>query len=141
EPRGRQDRCVAGARDLEKDLVLPFELDLLVVEATGQEHGPIDAQQVSLGELGSAAALGFRLGSHAEKILVSGITATGTGTNRVAAPTPHCRERSTTHITKPGFRAPVRPFPAWARPVCRSRLALPMRNVVSTRTDKSPMSL
>src|SRR2546425_8327294 len=34
----------------EEDLVLSLELDLLVVEAPGQEHQPIDVEQVGLGQ-------------------------------------------------------------------------------------------
>jgi hypothetical protein len=49
---------VAGAGDLKEDLVLPLELDLLVVDPAGQQHDPVNVEQVGLFELrgGSGAA-------------------------------------------------------------------------------------
>ena len=46
--RGDGDRFVAGAGDLEEDLVLALELDLLVVEPARQEHQAIELEQVGL---------------------------------------------------------------------------------------------
>ncbi len=62
-PRGHQHRLVPGAGDLEEDLVLPLELDFLVVEPPRQGHQAIDAQEVSLGEL-SGANLVLGAGGH-----------------------------------------------------------------------------
>jgi len=45
QPRGDQDGLVPRAADLEEDLVLPLELDLLVVHPPGQVHRPVDGQQ------------------------------------------------------------------------------------------------
>jgi hypothetical protein len=58
---------MAGARNLEKDLVLSFELDLLVVNAAGQENQPVHIEQVGLGELGGSFGCGARPSCHAEK--------------------------------------------------------------------------
>jgi hypothetical protein len=43
--RGHQDGLVAGAADLEEDLVLPLELDLAVVDPPGQIHRPVDGEE------------------------------------------------------------------------------------------------
>ena len=42
---GHQDGLVAGPADLEEDLVLPLELDLLVVDPAGQVHRPVDREE------------------------------------------------------------------------------------------------
>ena len=50
---------MAGAGDLEEDLVLPLELDLLVVDATRQEHRPVGGDELVLREaVRGAAGLG-----------------------------------------------------------------------------------
>ncbi|MNC86805.1 hypothetical protein D3C83_24850 [compost metagenome] len=61
--RGGKHRLVPGAGDLEEDLVLPLELDLLVVEAAREEHRPVGADELVLGQaVGGAARL--RGGGH-----------------------------------------------------------------------------
>ena len=52
---GGQHALVAGAGDLEEDLVLPLELDLLVVDPAGQQHDAVDVEQVGLFELGGGS--------------------------------------------------------------------------------------
>ena len=55
----REHRLVARTRDLEEDLVLPLELDLLVVDATRQEHGAVGGDELLLREpVGGAARRG-----------------------------------------------------------------------------------
>jgi len=62
EPRGDLDRLVAGAADLEEDLALLFELDLLVVELTRQQHETIHAhQRVAIDLEGQLPGRGSRL--------------------------------------------------------------------------------
>ena len=59
DPRGgHQDALVAGARDLEEDLVLPLELDLLVVDPPRQQHEAVHVEQVRLLQLGGRAGAG-----------------------------------------------------------------------------------
>ena len=64
-PGGRQNRLVAGAGDLEEDLVLALELDLLVVDAARQEHGAVRADELVARKAGGALALGASLSGHA----------------------------------------------------------------------------
>ncbi len=52
-----QHGLVPGAADLEVDAVLALELDLLVVDATGEVHGAVDAQQGAPVELGTGQNL------------------------------------------------------------------------------------
>ena len=40
--RAHLQRLMAGARDLEEDLLLPFEHDFAVVYAAGEKHQPVD---------------------------------------------------------------------------------------------------
>jgi hypothetical protein len=49
-PGGDEDGLVSGAGYLEEDLVLALELDLLVVDAPGQEHQTVHVDQVRLGQ-------------------------------------------------------------------------------------------
>src|SRR5690606_11753432 len=85
-----EDRLVTGPADLEEDPVLPLELDLLVVDPTGEQHDAIEVEELGLLEAGGgararggasghpekmAAALGFRKGSAA----AGGGTALGRG--------------------------------------------------------------
>ena len=48
--RRNEHGFVARPRNLEKDLVLPLELDLLVVEAPRQEDQPVHIEQIGLGK-------------------------------------------------------------------------------------------
>src|SRR4051794_26962014 len=43
---GDQDRFVAGTADLKEDLTLAFELDLLVIELSRQEHAAVDREEL-----------------------------------------------------------------------------------------------
>src|SRR3990170_1378155 len=49
---------ISGAGDLEEDLVLPLELDLLVVDPAGQQHDAVNVEQVGLFELGRGSGAG-----------------------------------------------------------------------------------
>ncbi len=49
-PRGDEDGLVPGTADLEEDVALVLELNLLVVEASRQEHQPVGRAQVVGGE-------------------------------------------------------------------------------------------
>src|SRR5205814_1441025 len=40
-----QHRLVSGSADLEEDLVLPLELDLLVIQLARQVHRPVDVEE------------------------------------------------------------------------------------------------
>ena len=51
---GRQHGLVAGARNLEEDLVLALELDLLVVDPARQQHDAVQIEQIRLFQLGGA---------------------------------------------------------------------------------------
>ncbi len=64
EPGRRQHGFVPGARDLKEDLVLTLELDLLVVQPTGQEHRAIRAHELVAGEAGGVLPLGTRRCRH-----------------------------------------------------------------------------
>jgi len=55
--RSDENRFVAGAADLEKDLALVLELNLLVVESSRQEHQPIGGAQVVGGEFSDGRGL------------------------------------------------------------------------------------
>src|SRR2546429_6303977 len=46
--RRDEDTLVARARNLEEDLVLPLELDLLVVDAARQQDQPVHIEQIGL---------------------------------------------------------------------------------------------
>src|SRR5207237_9057102 len=59
EGRGDADGFVSRAGDLEEDAVLPLELDFLVVQSPGQQHGLVGGQQLLLAELSWRAFLGF----------------------------------------------------------------------------------
>ena len=41
---------VPGAGNLEKDLVLPLELDFAIVETPGEQHHAVQLEQIGLGE-------------------------------------------------------------------------------------------
>ena len=59
-PRRGQHGLMPGARDLEEDLVLPLELDLLVVHAARQEHRPERGEQLVARQSVGRAAVRFR---------------------------------------------------------------------------------
>ena len=58
--RGHEDRLVAGAADLEKDLALVLELNLFVVETARQQHQAIRLAQIVCGEFSSGAGARWR---------------------------------------------------------------------------------
>ena len=64
---GDLDPFVPRARDLEEDLVLPLELDLLVVRAACRQHRPVHVQQRLTVECRGASGFlcRFRFGCHA----------------------------------------------------------------------------
>src|SRR4029078_11291337 len=77
--RGRHDRFMPSARDLEKDLVLALELDLLVVEPPRQEHGAVRTDELIAREARGGLALGFAGSGHALKIETDWASGDGLG--------------------------------------------------------------
>src|SRR5262249_46445800 len=66
QPRSRRDRLVAGAGDLEIDLVLPLELDLLVVDPAREIDVAVGRRQ--RGRVEAVVLARLDLGRHAGTI-------------------------------------------------------------------------
>ena len=91
--------AVSWLLDLEKDLVLPLELDFLVVESPRQQHQAVDPQEVRLGEL-PGANLVLGAGGHVAR--------------KIAAPPTRAQRRAAGGLSR-GDRRPG-PQPRWRAP-------------------------
>src|SRR3989442_13222486 len=70
--RRDQHPLVTSTRDLKEDLVLPLELDLLIVDAPRQEHQPIHVEQIGLGQGFGGPGAGLSARRHGRKIVYFG---------------------------------------------------------------------
>src|SRR6476620_7159568 len=77
---------MAGARDLKEDLVLPLELDLLVVDPPREQHDAVHLEQIRLFQLGGRAWSGR--GSCGHRTRGRGSRFAGLVTTRKIAPRP-----------------------------------------------------